>query len=208
MGEKKKISGNSSQSFLKGAFILTLSMVAVKLCGLAQKVLLTNLYSTLDGNYAEFGTALFSNAYELYVPLFTLATVGFPIAVSRLVSESYAKERFNDIRQIYKVATPFFVVMGVICFMLMGVGSFLYIDYIDSPYSLPAMLVLAPTIFFGCLVSVYRGYYEGLRNMTPTAVSEVVEAFSKIAIGVVLSYIVVFSGKSGFDHGQIPNPIS
>ncbi len=199
MGEKTVKSRNSSQSFLKGAFILTLSMVAVKLCGLAQKVLLTNLYSTLEGNYAEFGTALFSNAYELYVPLFTLATVGFPIAVSRLVSESYAKERYNDIKQIYKVAIPFFIVMGLICFLLMGVGSFFYIDYIDSPYSLPAMLVLAPTIFFGCLVSVYRGYYEGLRNMTPTAVSEVVEAFSKIAIGVVLSYIIVNVGVNQFE---------
>lgn len=194
MSDKKTKPKNSSQSFLKGAFILTLSMIAVKLCGLAQKVLLTNLYGTLQGNYAEFGTALFSNAYELYVPLFTLATVGFPIAVSRLVSESYAKERYNDIKQIYKVAKPFFIVMGILCFLLMAVGSFFYIEYINSPYSLPAMLVLAPTIFFGCLVSIYRGYYEGLRNMTPTAVSEVIEAFSKIAIGVVLSYIVVNVG--------------
>ncbi len=187
---------SSSQSFLKGAFILTLSMIAVKLCGLAQKVLLTNLYGTLGGSFAEFGTALFSNAYELYVPLFTLATVGFPIAVSRLVSESYAQERYKDIKQIYKVSKPFFIVMGVVCFLLMAAGSFFYIDYINSPYSLPAMLVLAPTIFFGCLVSVYRGYYEGLRNMTPTAISEVIEAFSKIAIGVVLSYIVVNVGAN------------
>ena len=187
---------SSSQSFLKGAFILTLSMIAVKLCGLAQKVLLTNLYGTLGGSFAEFGTALFSNAYELYVPLFTLATVGFPIAVSRLVSESYAQERYKDIKQIYKVSKPFFIVMGIVCFLLMAAGSFFYIDYINSPYSLPAMLVLAPTIFFGCLVSVYRGYYEGLRNMTPTAISEVIEAFSKIAIGVVLSYIVVNVGAN------------
>ncbi len=186
---------SSSQSFLKGALVLTISMIAVKLCGLAQKVLLTNLYGTLGGNYAEFGTALFSNAYELYVPLFTLATVGFPIAVSRLISESYAKERYNDIKQIYKVAKPFFMVMGVICFLLMTVGSFFYVNnVIKSPYSLPALLVLAPTIFFGCLVSVYRGYYEGLRNMTPTAISEVLEAFSKIAIGVVMSYVVVNIG--------------
>lgn len=198
MSDKKTKQKNSSQSFLKGAFILTLSMIAVKLCGLAQKVLLTNLYGKLGGSFAEFGTALFSNAYELYVPLFTLATVGFPIAVSRLVSESYAKERYNDIKQIYKVAKPFFIVMGVLCFLLMAVGSFFYIEYINSPYSLPAMLVLAPTIFFGCLVSVYRGYYEGLRNMTPTAISEVLEAFSKIAIGVVLSYIVVNVGANQY----------
>ncbi len=191
---------SSSQSFLKGALVLTISMIAVKLCGLAQKVLLTNLYGTLGGNYAEFGTALFSNAYELYVPLFTLATVGFPIAVSRLISESYAKERYNDIKQIYKVAKPFFIIMGLVCFLLMTVGSFYYVNnVIKSPYSLPALLVLAPTIFFGCLVSVYRGYYEGLRNMTPTAISEVLEAVSKIALGVVFSYIIVNIGVNQFE---------
>ncbi len=190
---------SSSQSFLKGALVLTISMIAVKLCGLAQKVLLTNLYGTLGGNYAEFGTALFSNAYELYVPLFTLATVGFPIAVSRLISESYAKERYNDIKQIYKVAKPFFMIMGIVCFLLMTVGSFYYVNnVIKSPYSLPALLVLAPTIFFGCLVSVYRGYYEGLRNMTPTAISEVLEAVSKILLGVLISYIIVNIGVNQF----------
>lgn len=199
MSEIKTKQKSSSQSFLKGALVLTISMIAVKICGLAQKVLLTNLYGTLGGNYAEFGTALFSNAYELYVPLFTLATVGFPIAVSRLISESYAKERYNDIKQIYKVAKPFFIVMGIVCFLIMTVGSFFYVNnVIKSPYSLPALLVLAPTIFFGCLVSVYRGYYEGLRNMTPTAVSEVLEAVSKIAIGVVLSYIIVNIGVNQY----------
>ncbi len=190
---------DSSQSFLKGAFILTLSMVAVKLCGLAQKVLLTNLYGMLGENFAATGTGLFSNAYEIYVPLFTLATVGFPIAVSRLVSESYAKERYNDVRQIHRVAKPFFIIMGTVCFLLMVFGSFWYIRIIDSPYSLVAMMVLAPTIFFGCLVSIYRGYFEGLRNMTPTAVSEVIEAFSKIAIGVVLAFVIIKVGVSQYE---------
>ena len=191
---------STSQSFLKGALVLTISMIAVKLCGLAQKVLLTNLYGTLGDTYAEFGTGLFSNAYELYVPLFTLATVGFPIAVSRLVSENYAKERYNDVRQVHRVSKPFFLIMGVLCFLIMTVGSFIYVGErgIDQPYALPALLVLAPTILFGCLVSVYRGYYEGMRNMTPTAISEVIEAVSKIAIGVVLSYIVVNIGVNQY----------
>ncbi len=201
---KKTKSKDTSQSFFKGAFILTLSMVAVKLCGLAQKMILTNLYGTLGENYGATGTGLFSNAYEIYVPLFTLATVGFPIAVSRLVSESYAKERYKDVRQIYRVARPFFVIMGLVCFLLMVCGSFIYVRIIDSPYSLLAMMFLAPTIFFGCLVSVYRGYFEGLRNMTPTAVSEVIEAFSKIAIGVVLALVVIKVGSSQYaSSGQI-----
>ncbi len=192
--KNQKLNKPASQSFLKGAFVLTVSMILVKLCGLLQKVLLTNLYSTLGSTYGEFGSGLFANAYELYVPLFTLATIGFPVAISRMVSESFAKGRYKDVRRIYKVAKPFFIIMGTACFFLMVVGGFIYVDYIDSPYSLFAILMLAPTIFFGCLVSVYRGYFEGLRNMTPTALSEVIEAVAKIAIGVVASYVVINVG--------------
>lgn len=191
-----------SQSFLKGALVLTVSMVLVKLCGLLQKVLLTNLYSTLGESYGEFGSGLFANAYELYVPLFTLATIGFPVAISRMVSEAYAKKRYNDVRQVYKVAKPFFIIMGTACFFLMAAGGFVYVRYIDSPYSLLAILMLAPTILFGCLLSVYRGYYEGLRNMTPTAVSEVIEAVAKIAIGVVASYMIINSGAKEYADNQ------
>ena len=94
--------------------------------------------------------------------------------------------------------------MGIVCFLIMTVGSFFYVSSIgiNQPYALPALLMLAPTILFGCLVSVYRGYYEGMRNMTPTAISEVIEAFSKIAIGVVLSYIVVNIGSNQYANSE------
>lgn len=192
--KNQKLNNSASRSFLRGALVLTVSMILVKLCGLLQKVLLTNLYSSLGNTYGEFGSGLFANAYELYIPLFTLATIGFPVAISRMISESYAKGNYRDVRNVYKVAKPFFIIMGAVCFFLMAAGGFIYVDYIDSPYSLVSVLMLAPTIFFGCLVSVYRGYFEGLRNMTPTAVSEVIEAISKIAIGVILSYLVINIG--------------
>lgn len=196
---KTKLNNHTSQSFLKGAMVLTVSMILVKVCGLLQKVLLTNLYSTLGESLGEFGSGLFANAYELYVPLFTLATIGFPIAISRLVSEAQAKGRYRDVQRTYKVAKPFFIVMGTLCFLLMTVGGFIYVRYIDSPYSLLSILMLAPTIFFGCLESVYRGYFEGLRNMTPTAVSEVIEALAKILIGVALSYLVINLGGREYE---------
>lgn len=197
---KPKVNKPISQSFLKGAMVLTLSMVLVKFCGLLQKVLLTNLYSTLGESYGEFGSGLLANAYELYVPLFTLATIGFPIALSRMISEAFSKGRYKDVRKIFKVAKPFFIITGVVCFLLMTAGGFVYVKYIDSPYSLPAILMLAPTILFGCLVAVYRGYFEGLRNMTPTAVSEIIEAVAKILLGVALSYLVINVGLKEFSQ--------
>ena len=172
-----------------GAAILTMCLLLVKIIGMLYKVSLSRLYGPV-------GAALLSNAYELYIPLFTLATAGFPIAVSRMVSESMSKGRYKDVRRIKKVAIPFFVVAGVIACLLMILFSFFYIRIIKSPDSFVSMIVLAPAIFFGCLVSAYRGYYEGMRNMVPTSVSEVVEALVKLLVGYSFAYIMMnYGGK-------------
>lgn len=184
-------SANKKQSFLMGAAILTMCLMIVKIIGMLYKVSLSRLYGPV-------GAGLLSNAYELYIPLFTLATAGFPIAVSRMVSESMSNGRYKDVKRIKKVAVPFFIVAGVICFLLMILGSFFYVRVIDAPDAFLSIIALAPAIFFGCLVSAYRGYYEGMRNMVPTSVSEIVEAFVKLIVGYSLAYIVYNFGGSMF----------
>ncbi len=187
---------SSSQTFLKGAMIMSISMVIVKILGMVYKVMLTRIYGMFGDDFAGIGSGLLTNAYDLYIPLFTLATAGFPIAVSRLISESIAEERYKDVRMIRKVSKPFFIGMGLICFFLMVGISFFYVRIIKQPYAIYAILMLAPAIFFGCLVSIYRGYFEGLRNMFPTALSEVVEAGVKLIFGLSLAYLVMSTGMN------------
>ena len=200
---------DASQTFVKGAAILTLSMVIVKVFGLLDKVILTGIFSgvsfeqavaggTETVNFASFGLGLYSNAYEIFVVIFTVATGGLPIAISRLVSESTAQKRFNDVKQIHRVSIPFFVIVGILSFAILVGASFIYVQIIESPYSLLGMLCLSPTVLFGCLVSIYRGYYEGQRNMFPTAVSEIIEATIKLFIGAFLAYIIAHLGMNSY----------
>ncbi len=176
--------GGKAQSFLKGAMVLGASMVIVKIMGMVYKIL-------LSGMYGGVGTGLFNSAYALYNPLFTLSTAGFPIAISRMVSESITRKRFRDVKQIHRVSVPIFVVTGLLCFLAMVIGSFIYVKIIDADNAIFALLCLSPTIFFGCLMSIYRGYFEGFRNMAPTAVSEVIEASCKLFFGFTASFIVM-----------------
>ncbi|MEE1318607.1 MAG: hypothetical protein UHD05_03780, partial [Ruminococcus sp.] len=90
-----------SQTFIKGAAILTLSMVIVKVFGLLDKVLLTNIYSMFGEGYASMGMGLYSNAYEIFVVIFTVATGGLPIAISRLVSQNMADKRYKDVKLVH-----------------------------------------------------------------------------------------------------------
>ncbi len=190
---------NSTTSFLKGSLVLSISIIAVKICGMIYKIMLSNIYESFGENYSGIGIGFFSNAYELYVPLFTLATAGFPVAVSRLISESVAQNRYKDVNTIYKISKRFFKITGLVCFFIMFFGSFLFVKIINQPYSLYPVLMLSPMVFFACLVSIYRGYFEGLRDMTPTAISEVIEACSKLFIGLTTSYLVMKIGIAQYN---------
>lgn len=181
---KKENTNDKSQSFLKGAAILGGSMVVVRLMGMVYKIL-------LSGMYGGVGTGLFNSAYALYNPLFMLSTAGFPIAISRTVSESIARKRYRDVRQIHKLSVPIFVFAGLLCFLAMVIGSFIYVRVINADNAIFALLCLSPTIFFGCLMSIYRGYFEGMRNMTPTAISEIIEAACKLILGFSASFITM-----------------
>ena len=189
-----------SQTFIKGAAILTLSMVIVKVFGLLDKVILSDIYSMFGEEYASMGMGLYSNAFEIFVVIFTVATGGLPIAISRIVSQNMAEKRYKDVKLVHKISVPFFVIVGIVCLIIMFAGSFYYVQVIKSPYSIYAMLCLAPTILFGCLASIYRGYFEGQRNMTPTAISEIIEAAVKLIIGAFLAYAVMRYGMESYEQ--------
>ena len=193
---------NVSQTFLKGAAVLTMSMVIVKVFGLVDKVVLTSIFGMLGSEYASFGLGLYSNAYEIFVVIFTVATGGLPIAISRLVSESTAQKRYNDVKQIHKVSVPFFIIVGIVSLLILTFSSFIYVNIIQSPYSIYGMLALAPTVLFGCLVAIYRGYFEGQRNMFPTAISEIIEACVKLFIGALIAYMVAKFGVQSYEATQ------
>ena len=168
------------------------SMVIVKIMGMVYKIL-------LSGQYGGVGTGLFNSAYALYNPLFMLSTAGFPIAISRMVSESITKKRYKDVRQIHMLSVPIFIVAGWLCFLAMIVGGFIYVKIIHADNAIFALLCLSPTIFFGCLMSIYRGYFEGMKNMAPTAISEIIEATCKLFLGFTASFVVQKYGMSCYE---------
>lgn len=189
---------SATQTFVKGAAVLAASMVAVKIFGLLDKVILANIYSMFGD--ASQGMGLYSNAYEVFVVIFTIATGGLPIAVSRLVSQNMAERRYKDVKLIHRLSIPIFSVVGLVSLLIIvgaGIPYALYV--IDSPYSIYAMLCLAPTVFFGCIASIYRGYFEGQRNMAPSAISEVIEAGVKLILGSLIAYLIM---KFGMDSYQ------
>ena len=188
--KRKRVPGAAKQSFLHGALILVVAIAIEKIIGALFKLPLAWILTPVGNGY-------FGNAYSLYSPLFSIATAGFPIAISRLVSENSVRGRYKDIRQIHKISIRIFFILGILAFSIMLFGAKPYVHYAvsNSPENaLPAIYALAPAVFFTSMMSIYRGYYEGLRNMYPTAISEVIEALCKLIFGLSASYFIVQSG--------------
>ncbi len=179
---------------LNGALILAVSTVIVKVIGALYKIPLTDLIGAVGRGY-------FNSAYEIYTPIYAISMAGLPVAVSRLVSESIALGNYNNARAIYKTATKIFIITGTIGTAIMLLIAYPYTHYIADSRNLPAVLAIAPSIFFCCSMSAYRGYYEGLRNMTPTAISQVIEAIGKLGLGLGLARIILTYGISQFNAG-------
>ena len=176
------------QSFLGGAAVLAFGIVAVKIIGAVFKIPLRNILG-------EGGSADFSNAYNIYATLLTISTAGLPVALSKLVSESYALGRTRQAHRTFRVSLSVFLVLGVASFALMWWGSDLLAGFLNNPRAAYGIRALAPAVVcVGCL-SAFRGYAQGHGNMTPTAVSQILEALCKLVIGLGLAYWLVRAGQ-------------
>ncbi len=154
----------------------------------------------VTGMIGPTGAAYFTVAYEIYNPLFALATGGLPIAISRMVSENIARSRFKDVRRIHSASIPIFLTTGTVGFIVMVIGSFIVprLPFVNVPNAVYSVLALSPTILFACLMSIYRGYHQGLRDMVPTALSEIIEASCKFVLGYTISYFIIAKGLSEY----------
>lgn len=183
------------QSVLNGAMVLIVSAVLVKVIGAVFKIPMTDMLGTVGRGY-------FNSAYEVYTPIFAISMAGLPVAVSRMVAENVALQRYREARMVFLVSKRLFIVVGTIGTLAMFIIAYPYARFIANVRNLPALLCIAPSIFFCCYMSAYRGYYEGLRNMTPTAISQVLEALGKLCLGLVFIKLIQNIGYSQFNAGM------
>lgn len=180
---------------LNGAIVLVAATMLVKIIGAIYKIPLTALIG-------EVGRGYFSSAYEIYTPIYAISMAGLPIAVSKMVSENVTLGNYRDARMIFGVAKRIFLLVGIIGSLLLVLIAFPYVKLGHCEDNLWSILMIAPSIFFCCVMSTYRGYYEGLRNMTPTAISQVIEALGKLILGLGFSKAIMTYGINRFNNGE------
>lgn len=184
------------QSFLEGAIVLTLSAALVKMIGALFKIPLANILGGVGMSY-------FVSAYEIFTPVYAVTVTGFGAAVSRLVSEAVSAGGRELPGYVLAAARRLFFVLGIGGTLLMAVCADGFSRAIHNPNAIWSICAMVPAIFFSCMTAAYRGYYQGLSNMRPTAVSQVLEAVVKLIFGSLLSLGVTYFLMARYHAGGI-----
>jgi len=188
-------------SFLRGAFVLTVAGFIVKILGAVYRIPLAMMIK-------DEGMGLYQMAYPIYVTLLSISTAGLPTAISKLVSSNVALKRYKNAFRIFKVSLT---ILGIIGFVSTAVliiyAPYLSVNVLGNPKAYFPLISIAPAIFFVSIMSSFRGFFQGLQDMTPSAISQVVEQIGRVATVFLLASLLLPKGVEYAAAGAAFGPV-
>ncbi len=175
---------NKKQTFLHGAALLALATIVVKIIGAFYKIPLNLIIG-------KQGFGYFNTAYNIYAVLLLICTAGFPIAMSRLISQAAAVGNYNQVRRVYATARGIFLALGVASTALMMGFAHQLAAFQKQPDAWVAIFCLGPCALLMCVMSTYRGFFQGQGDMRPTSNSQMLEAVFKLIVGLGMAYVAL-----------------
>ncbi len=176
-------------NFVQGAFIATLGIVITKILGILYVI---PFYSIIG----EKGGALYGYAYSIYLVFMAISSAGIPLAISKIISEYQTLGYYDAKQRAFKIGKQIAVTMGLICFVILFLFAPQLADMIlgdlkggntieDVAF---VIRVISTAIIVVPVLSIYRGYFEGHKFITPTAISQVFEQVMRVLVIVVGSF--------------------
>ena len=182
-----------TSNYLKGASILVAAGILSRLLGLFFKIPLYQMVGS-------YGNGIYGNVTSIYNLLLMVSTVGFPVAISKMVSESIAKNEYATAHRVFKLSIIILAVLGTLSSLFLFFGAEWIIETANwTAESYPALVAIALAPLFISFVSAFRGFFQGFQIMTPTAVSQILEQLVRVFLGVVLCW--AFVGQFGIGLG-------
>jgi len=175
---------SKKQNFLHGAALLAMATAIVKIIGAFYKIPLKMIIG-------DQGFGYFNTAYNIYAVLLMISTAGLPIAMSRMISQASSAGNYNQVRRVYATARGIFVALGAASSALMMLFARQLASFQEQPNAWAAIFCLGPCALLMCVMSTYRGFFQGQGNMRPTSTSQIIEAVFKLVVGLALAYAVM-----------------
>ena len=180
---------NGQKKLLGGVLLLLPATVFSKLVGLFYKIPLILIVGVE-------GMAYFLAAYHVYSLLFVLSATGLPTALALQVSRAVAAEKRRAVRRILGVAMLLFLLLGAGGTALLFFCAPQLAKAIAMADAAAAVAAISPALLLAAFIGAVKGYFQGLGQMLPTAVSEVLEAAGKLIFGLLLALYAKGQGMS------------
>ena len=183
--EKKK------NDFIAQGSILAVASILVRVMGMIYRIPMTAIIG-------DKGNGFYSYAYSVYTILLLLSSYSLPLAVSKMVSAKAQLGQWRNVKRVFICAIAFAIGIGTTFGLIVLIGAqFFTRVFFHSELAAIALRFMAPTILIMALLGVFRGFFQGLQNTLPTAVSQIVEGLINAIMSVVFAYFLF-----DFGHGM------
>ena len=186
MADNRKGESKLNNFIVQGG-ILALAGVLVRMLGLIKRIPLTYIIGDVGNSY-------YSAAYEIYSIVLTVSSYGIPLSVSKLVAARVSKGQYKNADKIFRCTLVFAFFVGLLASSLVFIFADNLSQMMNEPMSYMALRVLAPTLFVVAIMGVFRGYFQGMGTMVPTACSQLIEQLVLIAVSLTSAYFLSQKG--------------
>lgn len=171
----------STEKFVKGTLILSVAALFAKVLSAFFRVPLTALIGDIGMGYYGYG-------YPIYTLCTAIAIVGIPSTIAKLVAEKRVLGQYKEAHLIFKHTLKLMIGVGAIMSALLAIGApFMIRAFKWESQTIYSLWGLALSPLFVCIMGVYRGYFQGMQNMMPTAISQVIENLGRVIVGLALA---------------------
>lgn len=182
-----------TRNFITQGSILAITGIICRIIGMLYRIPLIDVIGTEGNGY-------YTSAYSIYNILLILSSYSLPTAISKVISVRLANERYEDVKNVLRVAFLYATLIGAVMCAVMFFGSGPIAKVMEKPFCAYALRTLAPTIWIMAYLGVLRGYFQGTGNMVPTAISQIIEQIINAVVSIVMAVIL-------FDYGTKANLI-
>jgi stage V sporulation protein B len=179
---------DSNSAFVRGAAILALTGITARVIGAVFRVVLAAILG-------DEGIGLYQYAYPIYSTLLVLSTAGIPVALSKIMAEKIALGDYLEAQRVFKIAFILLASSGFVITLVMLLGAeFIALSLIKDAKALYPLLAISPAIFFVTIMASLRGFFQGQQNMTPTALSQLIEQLARVGFSIALVLFLIPAG--------------
>ncbi len=180
--------GTQDTKFVKGAFVLTAAGLVVKLIGAVYRI---PLYSILGSE----GIGLYQMGYPIYAILLTVSSSGLNVAISKVVAERWARGKRAGALAAFRVSLVLMAILGALgSVALFRAAPWIAANMGHDPRATMSIQAISPALFLASLLSAFRGWFQGIEEMTVPAVSQVLEALGRLVTMLLLASLLLSRG--------------